>query len=435
MYGLVDCNNFFVSCERLFNPSLEKKAVVVLSNNDGCVISRSNEAKSLGIPMGLPAFKIKEYTNPDNVIMLSCRHIIYRDISDRVMSLLGEEVENLQIYSVDECFFKAPYDDDTKNYEFICNLAKKVKRYTGIPVSIGLAPTKTLAKIASHIAKKSQHINDNVFLLTQHSKIESTLHKIPISDVWGVGRRLSDTLKSFHISTAYDFAKAPLSWIRSQFSITEERIIRELNGEDCTKVNAITEENKSIMSSRSFGSLINDKKTLWEAIAYFTASCAERLRAQNSSATMISVYIRGDIHNSNLPYYANSCNIRLETPSFDTAYLTQHALKAFNCIFRNGYKYRKAGVTVSHLVKITDIQLNIFENIDLDKQKRLMNVLDKINNRCGKGTLILGAQGTEKKWSPRQEHKAPQSSTLRFYSGMTLPIFNTEILPPHSTSD
>lgn len=435
MVGLVDCNNFFVSCERLFNPSLEGKAVVVLSNNDGCVISRSNEAKALGIPMGLPAFKIKEYTNPNNVKILSCRHIIYRDISDRIMSLLGNEVENLQIYSVDECFFKAPYNDDRKNYDFICNLARKVKKYTGIPVSIGIAPTKTLAKIASHIAKKNRANTDNVYLLTQKNHTETVLKTIPINDVWGIGRRLGETLRNYHITTALDFAQAPLSWIRSQFSITEERIVRELNGEDCTRINSITEENKSIMASRSFGTLIDNQKTLWEAVAYFTASCAERLRAQNSSATMISVYIRGDIHNSNLPYYANSCDIRLETPSFDTAYLTQHALKAFNRIYRTGYKYKKAGVSVSHLVKSTDVQLNIFENIDLDKQKKLMNVLDNINSRCGNGTLILGAQGTEKKWSPRKEHQAKTSSTLHFYSGMTLPFFNIDTQQQHKVPE
>lgn len=420
MIGLVDCNNFFVSCERLFNPSLERKAVVVLSNNDGCVISRSNEAKALGIPMGLPAFKIKEYTNPDNVVMLSCRHIIYRDISDRIMTLLGNEVENLQIYSVDECFFKAPYDDDERNYNFAKNLVLKIKQYTGIPVSIGIAPSRTLAKIASHIAKKTRNDIDNVYLLTDKNSTENTLKNIPVDNVWGVGRRLSETFKSYHILTAYDLSKAPLSWIRNQFSITEERTIRELNREDCTKITSINEVNKSIMSSRSFGSLISDKKDLWEAVAYFTASCAERLRMQGSSAKMISVYIRGDIHNENIPYYSNSCDIRLETPSYDTAYITQLALKAFNSIFRNGYKYRKAGVIVSHLVDSKDIQLNIFENVDITKQKRLMNTLDKINNTCGKGTLFLGAQGINKKWAPRKDFSAKSSKVLRFYSGMTI---------------
>lgn len=425
MYGLVDCNNFFVSCERLFNPSLNGKAVVVLSNNDGCVISRSNEAKALGIPMGLPAFKIKEYTNPRNVVKLSCRHIIYRDISDRIMTLLGNEVENLQIYSVDECFFKVPYNNDNDNYRFVKNLADKVRISTGIPVSIGLAPSRTLAKIALHIAKKTRGDIDNVYLLTQPELFDNILKDIPVNDVWGVGRRLADTFKSYHILSAFDLSKAPLSWIRTQFSITEERTVRELNGEDCAKVNAITESNKSIMSSRSFGILIDNKQTLWEAVAYFVAGCAERLRQQESAATVISVYIRGDIHIENIPYYANSCDIRMETPSNDTAYLTHHALKAFNNIYRNGYRYRKAGVTVSHLVNSKDIQLNIFENIDLDKQKRLMSVIDKVNSTCGKGTLILGAQGIDKKWSPRQEHAATGSKVLRFYSGMTLPNINT----------
>lgn len=434
MYGLVDCNNFFVSCERLFNPSLEGRAVVVLSNNDGCVISRSNEAKKLGIPMGLPAFKIKEYTNPDNVTILSCRHNVYRDISDRIMTLLASEVENLQIYSIDECFFKAPYDNDIQNQNFISNLAKKVKTFIGIPVSIGLAPTRTLTKIASHIAKNNTNY-ENVFLLTKPEQINQILNSVPVSEVWGIGKRIAESLKNFHIITAQDFVNAPISWIRSQFSITEERIIRELKGEDCTKINAINEDNRSISSSRSFGSLIDNKKTLWEAIAYFTASCAERLRAQDTSASTISVYIRGDIHCNNLPFYSNFCDIRLNTPSFDTAYLTQHALKAFNNIYRNGYKYKKAGVKVSNLIKSTDIQLNIFENVDLNKQKKLMNVLDNINNRCGKGSLILGAQGTEQKWLPKKDFNAKSSKTLRFYTGMSLPVFNSNTLNDTIDSD
>ena len=418
MVGLIDCNNFFVSCERLFNPSLNGKAVVVLSNNDGCVISRSNEAKALGIPMGLPAFKIKEYTNPNNVIMLSCRHILYRDISDRIMALMGKEVENLQIYSVDECFFKAPFDDDAKNEQFMRNLVIKIKQHIGIPVSIGIAPSHTLAKIASHIAKTQKSNQGNVHLLTNSHDIKHMLKLTPINDVWGIGRRLSQTFMGYGIRTAYDLSKVPLSLIKSQFSITEERIIRELNGENCTKISAVTEANKSIMSSRSFGKLVNDKKTLWEAIAYFTSTCAERLRNQESAANMISVFIRGDIHNDNQPFYTNSCDLRLGTPSYDTAYLTQQALKAFNSIYRDGYQYKKAGVVLSHLVKNSDVQLNLFDKIDIDKQRRLMNALDTVNKHCGKGTLILGAQGIEKKWSPRKEHTAQDSTALHIFSGM-----------------
>lgn len=429
MFGLVDCNNFFVSCERLFNPALNGKPVVVLSNNDGCIISRSNEAKALGIPMGCPAFKVKEYTNPKNVIMLSSRHVFYKDISERIMSMLGKEVENLQIYSVDECFFKTPYDDDERNYEFVASLAAKVKRNTGIPVSIGVAPSRTLAKIASHIAKKSRNDSDNVYILTNPDKIEEALRNTPVGDVWGVGRRLTETFQRYTIRTAYDLSKAPISWIRKQFSITEENTIRELNGEDCTKVSAITEANKSIMASRTFGTATDDKNAVWEAVAYFTASCAERLRAQNSATTTINVYIRTDIYNKTAPYYANSCDIRLDTPTYDTAILTQNALKAFNSIYREGFLYRKARVTVSHFVKKEEIQLNVFETVDLEKQKRLMSVLDKVNSTCGKGTLMLAAQGTERKWAPRKEHTAQRSSVLRIYSGMTLPKTKTSHKP------
>lgn len=418
MIGLVDCNNFFVSCERLFNPLLEGKAVVVLSNNDGCVISRSNEAKALGIPMGLPAFKIKEYTNPNNVVSLSCRHVIYRDISDRVMSIISEEVEYLQIYSVDECFFTLPYEDDEANYYFVTNLAAKIKRYTGIPVSIGVAPSRTLAKIASHIAKKSSQ--EDVFLITKEDQFEPILRTISVRDVWGIGRKLSDKFMRYHVKTAYDLSKSPMSWIKSMFTVNEERIVKELNGENCAIVSAIDEPNKSIMASRSFGTLIDDKKTLWEAVAYFAACCAERLRAQNSVAIMVSVYVRGDVYKEKEPFYSNTCDIRFETPSCDTAYITQYAMKAFNNIYRDGYKYKKAGVMLTHLEPNTEIQLNVFDDIDPNKQKRLMNVLDKINGVCGKGTLILGAQGVDKKWSPRKEYTAKQSNTLRIYSGMSI---------------
>ena len=425
MYGLVDCNNFFVSCERLFYPSLEGRAVVVLSNNDGCVISRSNEAKALGIPMGVPAFKIKNYTNQENVISLSCRHVLYRDISDRIMALIGSEVENLQIYSVDECFFTLPYNDNQKNYEWVKGLAKKVKQFIGIPVSIGVAPSRTLAKIASHIAKKYRNGIDNVYLLTQKEQFEPILRNIPVDDVWGVGRRLTEKYLKNQIRTAYDLSRAPLSWIKHEFTINEERTVRELNGEDCAKINAIDEPNKSIMASRSFGKLIGDKKTLWEAVAYFTSCCAERLRAQGSAAYIISVNIRGDEHKENMAYYANTCDIRLLSASCDTTTLTQQAYKAFNSIYRDGYKYKKAGVCVSHLVPNSEIQLSIFDAVDADKQKRLMTVLDKINNVCGKGTLILGAQGLEKEWKPRKEHTSQGSKTLRIYSGMTLPKIET----------
>ena len=421
MIGLVDCNNFFVSCERLFNPSLEGKPVVVLSNNDGCIISRSNEAKDLGIPMGLPAFKIKEYTNPKNVIILSSRHVLYRDISDRIMSLLGNEVEYLQIYSIDECFFYLPYLNNMRNYEFAKHLVQKIRTHIGIPVSIGIAPSKTLAKIASHIAKKKRNNSDNIYLLNEKNNIEETLKDIPVGDVWGVGRKLNEAFKSHKIHTAYDLSKTPLSWIRLQFSIVEERTVRELNGENCKKISDMNDTNKSIMVSRSFGTLISNKQNLWEAVAYFTSCCAEKLRSQGSTTQMISVFIKGDIHNDKIPFYSNSCNIYLETPSYDTTYLTQQALRALNSIFRDGYKYKKAGVILSHLQNKTEIQLNFFENIDISKQKRLMNSLDKINNTYGKGTLFLATQGIDKKWSPKNVFLAKQEKSLRIFSGMICP--------------
>ncbi|MBQ1722781.1 MAG: Y-family DNA polymerase, partial [Muribaculaceae bacterium] len=262
MYCLADCNNFFVSCERLYDPTLNGRPVVVLSNNDGCVIARSNEAKAMGIPMGCPAFQIKKHIGTarlNDVIQLSARHTLYHDISLRIMSLLGRSCERLEVYSVDEAFFQAPFNDPVKDEQFLRDLVAKIYKYVGIPVSIGYAPTRTLAKIASRIAKKNPDTTQGVYGLTSQHLIDSALVKTDISDVWGIGRRLTEALRNRGVGSAAQFVQYPNSLVRSLFNITVAHTHAELKGIDCTAASPVTVAHKSIMNSRTFGTLITSR--------------------------------------------------------------------------------------------------------------------------------------------------------------------------------
>ena len=418
MYGLIDCNNFFVSCERVFDPRLNGKKVVVLSNNDGCVIARSNEAKAAGIPMGCPAFKIKDYTNPNEIIQLSARHIMYRDLSNRVMNVLGNEVGNLQIYSVDEAFFRLPYEDVETSHRAMADVVKKVKQYVGIPVSVGFAPSRTLAKIANHIAKKDKRITDGVYWLVRPEAIEIILRRTPIEDVWGIGRRLAYSLKSRGIKTAADFVKMPPSLVRSLYSVTLERTQRELMGHDCQIVNPVTIAHKTIMTSRTFGKIITKYDEIADAVVTFAEKTARQLRDENSVAGSIMTYVRGDRFREDIPFYSNSCQLKLATPSNDTMTIVRQALNAFNNIWREGYAYRKAGVMALDIEHGGAIQLNVFDPEDHGKLHRLMTSIDGINNQYGTRSvkLVPGLQRGE--WSPHQTHINATSKTLHFYTGI-----------------
>ena len=418
MYGLIDCNNFFFSCERVFDPRLNGKKVVVLSNNDGCVIARSNEAKAAGIPMGCPAFKIKDYTNPNEIIQLSARHIMYRDLSNRVMNVLGNEVGNLQIYSVDEAFFRLPYEDVETSHRAMADVIRKVKQYVGIPVSVGFAPSRTLAKIANHIAKKDKRITDGVYWLVRPEAIEIILRRTPIEDVWGIGRRLAYSLKSRGIKTAADFVKMPPSLVRSLYSVTLERTQRELMGHDCQIVNPVTIAHKTIMTSRTFGKIITKYDEIADAVVTFAEKTARQLRDENSVAGSIMTYVRGDRFREDIPFYSNSCQLKLATPSNDTMTIVRQALNAFNNIWREGYAYRKAGVMALDIEHGGAIQLNVFDPEDHGKLRRLMTCIDGINNQYGTRSvkLVPGLQRGE--WSPNQTHINATSKTLHFYTGI-----------------
>ena len=421
MYGLVDCNNFFVSCERVFDPRLNGKKVVVLSNNDGCVIARSNEAKAAGIPMGCPAFKIKEYTDPRQVIQLSGRHILYRDMSDRVMSIMTQEVENLQQYSVDEAFFVLPHEDVETSHRIMAELVRKIRQYVGIPVSIGFAPSRTLAKVANHIAKRDRRITDGVYWLVRPEAIDIILRRTAIEDVWGIGRRLATSLKAQGIRTAADFVKMPPSLVRSQYSVTLERTQRELMGHDCQIVNPVTIAHKTIMTSRTFGKVLTDRDEIADAIVSFAERTARQLRDEGSVAGSVMTYVRGDHFREDLPFYSNSCQLQLDTPSNDTMTIARMALKAFNNIWRDGFGYRKAGVMALDIEHGGAIQLNLFDPEDHGKLRRLMTSIDGINNQYGKRSVKLAPGVQRGQWAPNQNHHQAASQTLHFYTGMIHP--------------
>ena len=414
MYGLIDCNNFFVSCERVFDPRLDGKKVVVLSNNDGCVIARSNEAKAAGIPMGCPAFKIKDYTNPNEIIQLSARHILYRDLSNRVMELLGNEVGNLQVYSVDEAFFRLPYEDVETSHRVMAEVVRKVKQYVGIPVSVGFAPSRTLAKIANHIAKKDKRITDGVYWLVRPEAIDIILRRTPIEDVWGISRRLAYSLQSRGIKTAADFVRMPPSLVRSLYSVTLERTQRELMGHDCQIVNPVNIAHKTIMTSRTFGKIISSYDEIADAIVSFAEKTARQLRNEDSVAGSIMTYVRGDRFREDLPFYSNSCQLRLDTPSNDTMTIVRHALNALNNIWREGYAYRKAGVMALDIEHGGAIQLNVFDQVDHGKLRRLMTSIDDINDYYGTRSVKLAPGISRGEWAPSQSHLHTTSKTLHF---------------------
>ena len=418
MYGLVDCNNFFVSCERLFDPRLNGKKVVVLSNNDGCVIARSNEAKAVGIPMGCPAFKIKEHTDPSQIIQLSARHILYRDLSNRVMSLVGEEVDNLQIYSVDEAFFRLPHEDVETSHRVMAGLVKKIRQYVGIPVSIGFAPSRTLAKVANHIAKRDPRITDGVYWLVRPEAIDIILRRTPIGDVWGIGRRLAVSLQSRGIKTAADFVKMPPSLVRSLYSVTLERTQRELMGHDCQIANPVTIAHKTIMTSRTLGKVLTSRDEIADAVVSFAERTARQLRDEGSVAGSVMTYVRGDHFREDLPFYSNSCQLRLDTPSSDTMTIVRQALNALNFIWKDGFGYRKAGVMALDIQRGTAIQLNLFDPDDHGKLRRLMTSIDGINNMYGRRSIKLAPGLQRGEWAPNQNHFNTTSKTLHFYTGM-----------------
>ncbi len=411
MYALVDCNNFYASCERIFNPKLENKPVVVLSNNDGCVIARSNEAKALGIRMGEPAFKIEDFINRNGVEVFSSNYALYGDMSDRVMKTLQEFVPQLEIYSIDEAFLDLR---GMKHYDLLeyCKIIRqKVKQYTGIPVSIGIAPTKTLAKIANRYAKKHRK-ESGVCILDNDMDTIIALQATDVEDIWGVGRQYSRLLKEYHINTAFDFTNTPPNWIQKHLKIVGLRTLEELKGKPCLDLELQAEPKKAILNSRSFGQTQTELCILKEAVANFAARCGEKLRKQNTSTNLVHVFIHTNTFKENEAQYYNSKVIQLPIASNHTPELIGAAHKGLDLIFKEGFNYKKAGVMVSGIVPEDQLQTNLFyEPANTENQRNMMAKMDALNKRMGRDKIKMAAQGFNRKWKLRQEHKSPCYTT------------------------
>ena len=404
-YLLVDCNNFYVSCERVFNPPLIGKAVVVLSNNDGCVVARSNEAKALGIKMGEPYFRIRAMVDRGELMVRSGNMTLYRDMSRRVMSVIRRFMPNIEIYSVDECFMELEGIRDAE--AFGREVVRTVKQWTGIPVSVGIAPTKTLAKVASHFAKKYAGYKGCCIIDTD-MKREKALRLTPIGEVWGVGRRHLPLLEMRGVKTAYDLTLWNENRVRSNLALPGIRMWRELRGLPSIPMET-SSARQSITISRSFKGQITDYDQLRALVADFASACTDKLRGDKSAARTVTTYIRTDRFRVDLPQYNNASSITLEVATSDLREIVSAATRCLKDIYREGYGYKKAGVILSD-ISHGSVQAHLFDNVDREKQKRLLEAIDHVRQKNGSGALKVAAQESYMK-SLNSEFRSPNYST------------------------
>jgi DNA polymerase V len=417
MIALVDCNNFFASCERVFRPNLVSKPVVVLSNNDGCVIARSNEAKALGVKMGEPAFKNERFFERNGVHVFSSNFALYGDMSKRVMDTIRPEVDDMEVYSIDEAFlvFEGPAAEERARA-----LREKVERWTGIPVSIGLAPTKTLAKIATRIAKKMPEMN-GVFVLRSASDIDRALKRCTVEDIWGVGHRSSAKLKSYGITNAFKLTHADSGWVRRNLSITGVRLQKELKGTVCSPVNEISPRKKNIRTARSFGTEVETLSALKESVGTFAVNCSVKLRNEGSCCSSITVFVTTNPFKPNAKQYHGSRTVKLEVPTNDSMEIVVAATRALVEIYRSDCIYKKAGVLVGDITPFEHVQLGLFDSVDRSKRGSLMKSIDTINAQMGRDKVRLAVQGFDRKWRLRQERLSP-CYTTRFGDILTVRV-------------
>lgn len=406
MIALADCNNFYVSCERVFNPKLERKPVVVLSNNDGCIIARSNEAKKLGIRMGEPIFKIKNVVEKFNVNVFSTNFALYGDLSERVMNTFRTEVNKMEVYSIDEAFLDF---SDLADKERAIQIKKKVQMWTGIPVSIGISKTKTLAKVANHIAKK--YTKEGVFMFDDKDLIRRSLNVFPVEDLWGIGRRHAKRLKEVGICTALQFRETDTGWIKRHLSINGVKLQKELKGEVYYPLETTIQRKKNICTARSFGTSIKELSKLREVVSSHANNCATKLRKEKSCCSTISVFLSTNSFIPQAKQYHPYRVFNLDVPTNDSIEIVRFALKGLDQIYRSDYIYKKAGVIVGRTIPESQVQLSLFDNLDRDKRRKINSVVDTINRKMGRNKVKLAVQGTGRKWKLRQERLSPRYTT------------------------
>ncbi len=413
MYALVDCNNFYASCERVFQPQFNGKPVVILSNNDGCVISRSNEAKLLGVPMGAPEFKIRELIKEKNIKVFSSNYPLYGDLSNRVMKTLEDFTPNLEIYSIDEAFlsFDGMFIADYHDYGI--QMKKRVQKWVGIPVCVGFAPSKALSKVANKIAKKFQDRTQGIYVIDTEEKRIKALKWTKIEDVWGIGRRLTKKMIAHNILTAYDFTKPQHeAWIKKEMGVIGMRLKYELEGKSVLDLEPISEQKKSIATTRSFPKQISEFDDLRERVATFAAVCAEKLRKQKSCCQTIIVMLVIDRHKYETQKYYFNKVVTLPYASNSTLTISNVALSMLKELHKGneGIKFKKAGVVVTELIDEDKKQLQLFEE-ENPKHLALMKAMDYLNAKIGDKKVKLGTQNLNLTWNMKQNHLSPRFTT------------------------
>jgi DNA polymerase V len=411
--ALIDVNNFYVSCERVFNPKLRNKPVVVLSNNDGCAVARSNEVKALGVSMGAPWFKMKDLAKQHGIIALSSNYGLYADMSNRVMSILRQFSPDQEVYSIDESFLDLSNFKNQNHIKYGQTMRKRILLWTGLPVCVGIGSTKTLAKLANHCAKKQPHFNGVCdFNTLTTNTLNNLLSKIDVGEVWGVGRKLAPRLEALGIKSVLDLKQANADRLRRQFSVVMQKTIHELNGIVCIELEDIAPPKKQILSSRSFGVPVRDFNSLAESITLYMSRAVEKLRRQQDFAGSVYVYIRTSPFKPDDPFYSNGMTIPLPSPTDDTRQLVSVVLWALKQLYKPNYNYAKAGVMLSDLVPAEGVQIDLFSPMQQTlKTNKLMMTMDSINRKIGKEAIKLASEGFKRPWKMKQENKSPSFTT------------------------
>ncbi|TWP29152.1 Y-family DNA polymerase [Apibacter muscae] len=410
MYALIDCNNFYASCERVFNPALNQVPICVLSNNDGCVIARSNEAKALGIPMGAPAFQYQKLFNENKVAVFSANFILYGDLSSRVMNIVKRYCKDVEVYSIDEAFMDFTGYENLDLKEHNEKLRNFIYKGVGIPTSIGIAPTKTLAKIANRIAKKYPEDTQHVYLLDSQEKIYKALKWLDIGDIWGIGRRLKKRFEARGINKALDFVNLPNTFIRQEMGIVGIRMQNELKGIPQLALD-IPERKKSIATTRTFDQSTNDLKVLEERVSTFAVKCAEKLRKQKSCCNYLTVFLKTNFFRPDQQQYRPALTITLPNPENSANELAKQAKIALHKIYKKEFKYKKAGVWVSGIIPEEERQISLFTEDTYFKYKPLMKAMDAINGKYHRDLIKLASQDIRYTWKMKQEHLSKRYST------------------------
>ena len=400
VFALIDCNAFYVSCERVFNPKLNNKPVVALSNNDGCIIARSKEAKALGIKMGVPLFKVKDIVERENVIVFSSNYTLYADMSRRVMNIISEFAPSIEVYSIDEAFIELT--NMNVDYEsYVRQMRKVILQYTGIPVSIGVASTKTLTKVANHIAKDDESL-EGVCSLVKHENLDQVLEDANVADVWGVGRQLSKKLIANGIFNAKLLKNCEDAWVRKMMSVNGLKTVSELREISCLDLEETSATRKSCCTTRSFGKPLVNLDDIEQAVTTFARRATERIRGENLTASTVSVFLRTNPFDRNR-YYSNSSTTTLSYPTYDTMQIVKTALQLTKIIFRENYKYKKAGVLLSGFYEKGTETKDLFSEARY-RSPKLMSAVDQINERYGSDTIQIATECQIGKWKQKRKN-------------------------------